>query len=524
MSDFENRWYQEDCALKLFERIKINGVHPIGAVPTGAGKTHIIAKLIEKFLEENPDKNIVVLSHVKEILQQNYDSLIKYLKQDIGLYSAMLNRREIEQITIAGIQSVYKRSSDFGEVGLIVIDECHLVTDDNAGMYRTLLSEFDVPVVGVTATPFRPRGYLHTVDNALFTEIAYDLTSSKNFNRLIEEGYLSKLYCKATDMKMDTSDIPTQAGDFSVKHLDIKFNTKQVTERALTETIKIGKSYKKWLIFAISIEHAEEIREYLNEQGVNTGIVHSKMASDEDRDLMLNEFRSGFYRAMVNVNVLTTGLDIPDIDMIVMLRPTQSPVIYAQSVGRGLRVAEGKDHCLVLDFANNVATHGPIDDIRVLEKGVKRTGEAITKECPKCMTIVHPSCKICPACKTEFIFKVKIEATASNLDILNRPKKQWIDVNIMTINCHKKKNKPDSIRIDFTCGIRRFSQWAAIQSNSGYAAHSAKYVLSRFYDFPEDFVYSVKNVLDLRDDFKTPKRIYVDQSENYPQIENMEFE
>lgn len=521
---FEDRWYQEEATIAALEAIKDKNRHPIIAVPTGGGKTHIIGKIINRYLYHNPTSDVVVLSHVKEILEQDYKAIIKYTDVPVGLYSSMLNSKEIKRVTVAGIQSVYKKAVEFGNVGLIIIDECHLVTDDNDGMYRTFLAEFNANFLGLTATPFRPRGYLHLVKNALFTDICYDLTSSANFRRLIDEGYLCKLFSKATHLKMDVSDIKTQAGDFNTKQMAKKFNTEEVTEIALDETIKIGKNYKKWLIFAISIEHAEAIRDYLNDTGINTGIVHSKMKeTGEDRDLMLERFRTPFYRAMVNVNVLTTGLDIPNIDLIVMLRPTQSPVIYAQSVGRGLRVAEGKDHCLVLDFAGNVARHGPVDDIHIRQKGEKRAGEPVTKECPACMALCHPITQICEACGHIFEFKVKIAQTASELDILKNTKKGWINVNLITVNKHKKLHKSDSIRIDYICGLRKFSQWASIKSNSGYAASSARYVLGKFYDFPEDFEFTVDNILELRDEFKIPKRIYVDQTENYPQVEDIDF-
>ena len=519
----EARWYQDEGSQKLFERVQVEGVNPIIALPTGAGKTHVIALLIEKYRADYPDRKIVVLSHVKEILTQNHASLAKYLGVGIALNSAMLNRREIGRITVAGIQSVYKNPEAFGDVGLAIIDEAHLVTDTNTGMYRSFLTALHCPVVGLTATPFRPRGYLHTVDNALFTEIAYDLTSSESYQRLIKEGYLSKLYCKSTKLKMDTSDIPTTAGDFNNKALDLKFNTNQVTENALKEVLDICGPYKKILLFAISIEHATAIQEWLNEHGINTGIVHSKTGEDEQRDRVLADFRSGFYRAIVNVNVLTTGLDIIDIDLVVLLRPTQSPVVYVQSVGRGMRVAPDKDHCLVLDFANNVATHGPIDAVKIKEKGEKRKGEPITKVCDKCGVIVHPTCKVCPACLTPFIFKVKINNTASNLDIIGVPKERWIDVNYMHVKRHKKKGKPDSIRIDYTCGLRRFSQWIAVRSSTWDAAYAAKHTLSPFYDFPEGFIITVESILEIKDEMKTPTRIFVDESDTYPKIENMEF-
>jgi len=498
MGDMETRWYQDEACEKTINAIKDKYRHPIIAIPTGGGKTHVIGKITNEYLYRNPTRDVIVLSHVAEILSQDYSALLKYVDEPIGLYSSMLNSKEIKRVTVASIQSVYKKSNKFGNVGLILIDEAHLITDDNNGMYRTFLAEFNANYVGLTATPFRPRGYLHKVKDALFTDICYDLTSSENFRRLIDEGYLCKLYSKGTLMKMDASDIKMQGGDYNLKLLDRKFNTDEVTELALRET-----------------------RDWLNDAGINTGIVHSKM--DEDRTEMLDRFRTPFYRAMVNVNVLTTGLDIPDIDLIVMLRPTKSPVIYAQSVGRGLRVADGKDHCLVLDFAGNVAMHGPVDDIVIREKGEKGTGEPVTKECPVCQAICHPITKICEACGHEFEFKVSIEKTASELDILKTAEKTWMNVTSISVAKHKKINKPASVRIDFLCGLRRFSQWASINSNSGFAAHSAKHVLRRFYDFPEDFDFTVDNILKHRDEFRVPKRIFVDTTEKYPRIEDIDF-
>ena len=307
---FEPRWYQSEATEVIIDIISDKNVHPIAAIPTGAGKTMIISMVIERYIKENPDKHIIILSHVSEILSQNYNHLKKHINEPLGLYSAQLKSKTINRITVAGIQSVYKKPNQFGDVGLIIVDECHLVGDENTSMYRTFLAEFNANMVGLTATPYRSRGYLHQIKNALFTEIAYDLTSTENFQRLIKEGYLCKLFSKATNTKLDVSGIKTIAGDYSVKELSKKFDTDEVTEMALREAIVTGKNYKRWLIFAIDIEHAENIQDWLNDAGINTGIVHSKM--EGDRKESLDMFRSGFYRAMVNVNVLTTGIDIPD--------------------------------------------------------------------------------------------------------------------------------------------------------------------------------------------------------------------
>lgn len=515
------RWYQQDACDEIFKSLSCSKSHPICVMPTGSGKSLVIAMTVDRFLKENPSKTILILSHVSEILRQDRDALIGLPDSKIGIYSAQLNSRTIKQVTIAGIQSVYRKPELFKNVGLIVVDECHLISDDSDTMYRKLFTYFDTNVLGLTATPFRSRGYLHQIHNALFTEICYDLSSTDNFQKLIKEGYLCQLFSKSTNLKMDTKGVKTTAGDFNNKELSKKFNTEQITEVALDEVMETGKNFKKWLIFAIDIEHAENIQEYLNENNINCGIVHSKM--ENDRDHILDRYRDGFYRAVVNVNVLTTGIDIPDIDLIILLRPTKSPVVYAQSVGRGLRVAEGKEACVVLDFAGNVSRHGPVDSIVIRNKGKKQKGEPVTKECPECQCINHAAAKICVACNHEFEFKVKIDKTASDLDILQKKEKVWIDVDSITVNRHKKRNKPDSIRIDYYCGLRRYSQWAAINSYSGYAAHSAKYVLSRFVALPEEFDYTIENILDLKGSFRTPKRIFVNKMENFPEVDNIEF-
>jgi len=119
--------------------------------------------------------------------------------------------------------------------------------------------------------------------------------------------------------------------------------------------------------------------------------------------------------------------------------------------------------------------------------------------------------------------KVKITDKASDLSILKETTKKWMDVSSMSVKRHIKRGKPDSIRIEYRCGLRKISQWAAVNSDSRYAAHSAKYVLGKFYKFPEDFDYSIDNILDCKDDFIKPESIYVDTSANYPQVEDIRF-
>ena len=519
------RWYQTESAVKAIDRIKSKDVHPILAVPTGAGKTIIICMIIIEWLKQNADKNVLVVSHVREILEQNYEELEDQLDEKIGLYSSGLGRKDTERVTVVGMQSGRNKPEIFKNVGLIIIDECHLVNEYNTGTYRKFLSNFNCNYVGLTATPYRARGYLHLSDESLFTEIAYDLTTYENFNRLTNEGYLSKLYSKATDLKMAIpKGVRTVAGDFDKKDLSILFDNDRVTDMAIKEVTEIlarGR-YKKVLVFCISIKHSESVADKFNELGFSSNFVHSQM--DQDRNDVFDDFRNGNIQVLTNVEVATTGLDIPNIDMVVLLRPTQSISLYVQMTGRGLRVAKGKDHCLVLDFAENVSRLGPINDVKIDQKGKpKGGGEAPVKECPECSCLNHPIAKVCVACGHKFKFEVKITPQASEMSIVKKIEPQRLTVSSVSYARHKKANSADSFRIDYRVGLRRFSKWLAVGSNYYAMSMAAAELPSMLKKGEEVETLTVACLLDSIPKFKTPSFITVDINSKYPEIVKIEY-
>ena len=268
MSKFkiQDRWYQDNCVDVLFLSLKEKGCHPVAAIPTGGGKTVILCKLIDKLLSDNPTKNILVLSHVKEILSQDYFSIRDYFEWDeeamdysepsqIGIYSAgmnseILNAKTIKKITVAGIQSAYRSPELFKHFDVVVIDEAHRINTNQRGMYRQFLATLKANYAGLTATPYRTdHGYIHEGENSLFNLLAYDLTSLNNFNRLIKEGYLSKLISKKTKLFLDPKGARTTAGDFNNKDLGEKLNREEITNTAIEEIIKFGEGYKKMACF-----------------------------------------------------------------------------------------------------------------------------------------------------------------------------------------------------------------------------------------------------------------------------------
>ncbi len=517
------RPYQEKVYPKFRREIlKDSSTRCLVATPTGSGKTHMIGDVAQKVLDEWPKTHILILSHNKEILKQNYEKLQVYLpNHNVGIFSAGLGRREAEQITIAGIQSAYNKPELFGKHKLIIVDECHLISPNDNSMYQQFFSKLGKhTLLGFTATPYRlDGGWIHKGDNRTFDKLIYDLTSLQSFNRLVKEGYLCSLVSKATNVTFDTEGIKTTAGDFNLKELDLAFNRLEITKKAIAELKKLAYNRSKILVFGINIDHCDQIAEILNLKGIEAGTVHSKQHKLLN-DGIIEEFKTGQLRALVSADMLAVGFDDPSIDCIALLRPTKSPVFHVQSIGRGLRISEGKIDCLVLDFASNVRRLGPINNIRIIEKGKGRKGgDPITKTCPECNTIVFPAVRICPECNYEFQFKHGIEANASTCDVIIENMEKWYDVDDIFYRLHQKANSPDSLLVEYSCGLLSFKEWICL-NHTGYAKHKAdQWIKQRI----NKELRNVKEALENAEYLFKPIRILVDKSQKYPIIIDYKF-
>ena len=524
------RPYQEEAAEALFKAVSDPKCHPIAAIPTGAGKTVVMCEFIDFCLTDNWNMNILILSHVKEILEQDLEALEEHFAIDIGLYSAGLESRTINKITVAGIQSIYRKSEDFSHFDIVIIDECHLVNARSAGMYRTFFEGIRANYVGLTATHFRTgHGYIHIGKDALFNKLVYNKCDIEGFKELIDAGYLSPLIAKGTGMKLNTSGLNTRMHDYIPKEMSDRFDRQSITEQAVAETIKTGQPYKKWLIFAIDIDHAENIAKEFNKRGIPTGCMHSKMETDRDNELL--RFRTGKYRAMVNVNMLTTGLDIPDIDLIAHLRPTESPVLHIQSLGRGMRVAPGKQHCLVLDFAGNVKRLGPINDITIdqVRLGGAGTGGPKVKECPECQGLIPIQAKECEYCGHVYPVREKIQPKAYEGEIIRKekikPAKDWIEVTSIRYHEHVRAGRPLMMKASYLCGFKSFHEYICFDHpKESYAYHKAKNWVK--FRLPEGTMPSdCKDLIHMANTgkIKQPKKIQIILGGRYPSIEDMTF-
>lgn len=442
-----------------------NKGNPLVVAPTGSGKSVIIACFCRLVLDKWLGQKILVVSHVKEILAQNYSAIKKQAKNnDIGLYSAGLKEKRIRSITVAGIHSIYNKPELFDDFNIIIVDECHAIPTGKNGMYNKFFNAVKKPIIGFTATPFRlGTGYLHMGKNRLFDDIVYSIPIRK----LQKEGYLCKLVSKGTKRKMNATGIKKQAGDYVLKELSMAFDREAITKDIIFELVRMKEKRKKWLAFAIDIKHAENITSELKEKGINCACVHSKMTGS--RDEIISDFKAGKYQCLVSVAVLTTGFDVPDIDLIALLRPTSSPNLHVQIIGRGLRVSEGKKDCIVLDFAGNLMRNGPIDAPIIKLKG-KGGGEPIMKECPNCWEIVHAAVRVCPACAAEFKFKHHLSAQAKEREIVT--KDHWHEIANITYFRHVGAKGIPMLKVSYFCGLRRFSEFICLE-HPGYARYKA---------------------------------------------------
>lgn len=376
--------------------------NPCVVMPTGSGKSVVIAELCRDALQRWPETRVLMLTHQKELIEQNAEKL-RALWPDapLGIYSASIGRRQLDQITFAGIQSVRSRAKDIGHVDIIVIDECHLCSHNDTGSYRRLINELlainpSLRIIGFSATPYRLGHGLITEKPALFD----DLIEPTDVRELIKAGHLAPLKSKHTELTYDTAGIHKRGGDFIESELSERVNTTAQNVSVVEEIILRGRERKTWLIFCAGVDHAYAVAEQIRAHGINCDTVTGDTAK-ADRERMLEEFKAGRLRALTNANCLTTGVDVPGIDLVAMLRPTASPGLYVQMAGRGLRIAPSKTDCLILDFAGVVAMHGPLTDVQMPQPG-KPTGEAPVKACPECAELIHLSYTVCPECGYEF--------------------------------------------------------------------------------------------------------------------------
>lgn len=353
------RNYQQQAVSATLDHFRRSTASAIIVLPTGAGKSLVIAELARI-----AKGRLLILTHVQELVEQNH---AKYsaLGVNAGIYSAGLGQRSSHQpITFASIQSVAQNLTDFSQhYSLVIIDECHRVSTDEESQYQSVIHHLrqynrSLKLLGLTATPYRLgqgwiyrydyRGFIRDGLNPAFDYCVFELP----ITQLIKEGYLTQPICIDAALHHYDFSALTHSDEQPTTPTINQLLTKypRVTRAIVEDVISLSENRRGVMIFAASVEHAEEILRYLP---APTSALITGLTPAPERQQRIDAFKSQQLKFLVNVSVLTTGFDAPHVDLIAILRPTQSVSLYQQIAGRGLRHYPDKKDCLIIDYAGN---------------------------------------------------------------------------------------------------------------------------------------------------------------------------
>lgn len=388
---YQLRPYQQEAVDATINHFKASASSAVIVLPTGAGKSLVIAELAKI-----ANGKILVLTHVKELVEQNHQKYESYgLKA--GIFSAGLKRKEVQHaVTFASVQSVAPNLDSFKDTySLLIIDECHRVAniqDDiqseaqhpklekpiheepihnpkkKHNQYQKVIAALQtnnpkLKILGLTATPYRLDfgwiyryhyyGFFRSESTCPFEACIYELP----LRYMIKNQFLTppKMVNAATT-HYDFSHLQATAnGEYKANDINqLLTQYPRVTKAICQQIVEQATDKQGVMVFAATVQHAQEIHHYLNQfadakqVAIVTGDTHNR-----DRDVIITQFKAKTIKYLINVSVLTTGFDAPHVDFIAILRPTESVSLYQQIVGRGLRLSPGKTECLVIDYAGN---------------------------------------------------------------------------------------------------------------------------------------------------------------------------
>ncbi|MDM7481041.1 MAG: DEAD/DEAH box helicase [Halomonas sp.] len=382
------RAYQQETVKRVVHHFRATSDPAVVVLPTGSGKSLVIAELARL-----ARGRVLVLAHVRELVEQNHAKYQAYgLVADI--FSAGLKRKEASrQVVFGSVQSVVRNLAQFNDASftLLVIDECHRVSLEEDSSYRQVIDHLQrqnpqLKILGLTATPFRLgqgfiyhrhyHGMVRGGEESFFTDCVFE----QPLRLMVKQGFLAAP--RRLDMAIEGYDFsalaPSSNGLFREEELNRVVAGSRATPGIIAQVVEQAADCQGVMIFAATVAHAEEIMGYLPAD--QSALITGATASAE-RTVLIDAFKARKLKYLVNVAVLTTGFDAPHVDLIAILRPTESVSLYQQIVGRGLRLSPGKEACLILDYAGNPW------DLYAPEVGEPRPdsdSEPVQVECPEC--------------------------------------------------------------------------------------------------------------------------------------------
>jgi DNA repair protein RadD len=492
------RYYQTEAVDAVFDYWSDEAGHPLIDMATGVGKAMTLGMLFDRLITGWPDMRLCCVTHVVEIVEANFREFIGLAPfAPVGVYAAALGMRNSRaQILFAQLQTVWSKAAQIGWVDVLAIDEVHLVPNDANTMYRVFIDALlainpDMKIVGLSATPYRlDSGRLDEGDDKLFDKVVYEY----GIRQGIDDGYLTPITSKPTETKQDTSSVPLRGNDLAKGALQKAVDHDWLNKRIVEEVMDTEGHRRTALFFCAGEQHAHNVAELVRAAGRTCEVIMGNTPKDKRRKT-IEAYKRGEIWGICNDNVMSTGTNVPRIDLIVDASKTKSANRYVQRVGRGTRViypsgfdsesvdaatrraaiASGvKPNCRYMDFAGNIAEHGPVDMI-VPKKPTKGNGEAPIKICPQCEEILHASLRVCWCCGHEFIIDdtPKLQERPTDAPIISTSTPEPRTVTSRTFRHHPGKgDKPDTVKTTYLCGLTPINEWLC-PAHAGFPKNKA---------------------------------------------------
>lgn len=392
------RPYQQEAVDAALEWCRTSIDPCVINAPTGAGKSIMIAELVDRLTAASGGKRILITAPSAELVEQDAEKY-RMTGARCSIYSASAGRKELRHSAVFGTPGTIKNNlSRFGaDYCAIIVDEAHNISPTIKSIIAHLRDKNpNIRIIGLTATPYRlGEGYIYAIDDKgrplsdnvtrepFYVKCVYAIEA----RMLIASGFLSTPVIGAIDAEgYETASMQVQGnGHFKKSDIDVAYHGHgRKTANIVADIVNKSRNRNGVMLFCATVEHAKEALASLppSLSAVVTG--ETKKA---ERASILRRFKNRDIKYLVNVSVLTTGFDAPHVDVIALLRATESVSLLQQIVGRGLRIDHGKSDCLVLDYADNIGRHCPDDDIFKPEVKASFKGEgsgSVTCSCPDC--------------------------------------------------------------------------------------------------------------------------------------------
>ncbi len=449
------RPYQEDIVNRTRFSLK-NHNRVLMQAPTGAGKTAITVFMMG--MAASRGKRSMFLVHQNELLYQTSKALWKQ-KLEHGIIAAGKRHSKLPA-QVASVQTLVNRLDKYEEPDLIIIDECHRSA---SASYQKILAAYpNAHVIGLTATPAR-------TDGRGLDSIYSGLVIGPSIRQLIDAGYLVDYEIFAPPCEINFDHVKKSMGDYDKAQLEGEIDKPKVTGNAVA-TYKKHTNGKRCVVMCVTIKHAEHVAENYCAMGIPAEVIEGKLSTKE-REAMLNRLRCGETQVVCNVNLMIEGVDIPGIEVIQWLRPTQSLIVWMQGNGRGFRTQEGKDRLIILDQVGNWKKHGLPDDDREWSlqsrkkaKIANEDPELHVQQCKNCFHIFRSGVSACPKCELPVERKTAREIEVVEGELLK------INIEQQRIDRKREQGSARTLRELVELGVRRElkkpAAWAAITACS----------------------------------------------------------